>query len=64
MKYISNLLYAAGAIAAVIGIIGLCFGCIDFLITIRLMAGGVIAMGAGGILAEICEWWEDVKYGY
>ena len=45
MNYISNMLYIAGFIAAVIGIIGLCFGCIDFMVTIRLMSGGVIFMG-------------------
>lgn len=62
MKYISNMLYMVGIIAAVIGIISLCFGCVDFLITIRLMTGGVIAMGAGHILTECCDWWEEVRY--
>ena len=63
MNYISNMLYIAGFIAAVIGIIGLCFGCIDFMVTIRLMSGGVIFMGAGHILTEFCDWLEEIRYG-
>ncbi|MBQ8280675.1 MAG: hypothetical protein IJZ23_12610 [Roseburia sp.] len=60
MKYISDALFVLGIISGVIAFAGLCLG-INVMLVIRLMTGGVIAMGVSNILTECYEWWEELQ---
>ena len=60
MKYISSGLFIIGFIVTCIGI---CLGDANFLLSIKMMTGGVVTAGAGYILTEIYVWREEIKHG-
>ena len=61
ITYISNALYIIGVVCAAVGAIVFCMENADLMLAVRLMAGGVVATGAGNILIEGYEWWEDIR---
>ena len=63
MKYINNVLFMGGIISTGVGTIGLLAGNADVMLSVYLMSGGVITMAIGNILTELCEWWEEIRYG-
>lgn len=63
MKYINMALFISGAIGAGIGFMGLLIETADLMLAIRLMSGGVVAMGISNILTETGEWWEELRDG-
>ena len=60
MKYIANLFLMVGLISIAIGAIALANA--EMMAAVRLMAGGVVAMGASSILSEIICWAEELRY--
>lgn len=60
MKYISSALFIIGLIIVCIGI---CLGDTNFILAIRMLLWGMIAMWMGWLLTEFLEWREEIKYG-
>ena len=60
MKYITNLFFIAGLASIAVGAIALVNG--NIMAAVRLMAGGVVAMGASSVLSELHDWLGELRY--
>ena len=60
MRYITNLFFITGIAIIVVGAIALVSG--NMMAAVRLMAGGVVAMGASSILSELVDWMGELRY--
>ena len=59
MKYISSALFIIGFLIVCIGI---CLGDVNFILAIKMLLYGMIAMWIGWILTEFYEWREERRY--
>ena len=59
MKYIAKVLFVIGFIIVCTGV---CMGGANFILAIRMLLYGMIAMWMGWLLTEFYEWREERRY--